>query len=124
MQDTKGFFGSLFDLSFTSLVATRIIKLLYILAIVVIGFYALFFIIAGFRHNAVVGVVVLLIIAPLFALVSLVYTRVLLELIIALFRIMENTNKLVVRADSLVSSTTSPRGPSTPQAGPLPPAAA
>ena len=119
MQDTKGFFGSLFDLSFTSLVATRIIKMLYILAIIVIGFYALFFIIAAFNRSATAGAVVLLIIAPLFALISLIYTRVLLELIIALFRIMENTNKLVIRADFLAPSTTTASDPPAPQAGPF-----
>jgi uncharacterized membrane protein len=100
MQDTKGFFGSLFDLSFTSLVTTRIIKVLYVLAIVLIGLYALVFIAGGFSNSTSAGVVVLLIIAPIFALVSLIYTRVLLEVIIALFRIMENTNELVARANA------------------------
>jgi uncharacterized membrane protein len=100
MQDTKGFFGSLFDLSFTSLVTTRIIKVLYVLAIVLIGLYALVFIAGGFSNSTSAGVVVLLIIAPIFALVSLIYTRVLLEVIIALFRIMENTSELVARANA------------------------
>jgi uncharacterized membrane protein len=98
MYERKGFFGSLFDFSFTSLVTTRIIKVLYVLAIIVIGLYALVFVLAGFNRSATAGAVVLLIIAPLFALVSLVYTRVLLEVIIALFRIMENTSELVSHA--------------------------
>ena len=104
MRDTKGFFGSLFDLSFTSLVTTRIIKVLYVLAIIVIGIYALIFIAGGFSNSTSAGVLVLLILAPLFALVSLIYTRVLLEVIIALFRIMENTSELVVRASALTPS--------------------
>ncbi len=114
MQDTKGFFGSLFDLSFTSLVATRIIKLLYVLAILVIGLYAFIFIVGGFSRSPAAGLLVLLIIAPIFTLASLVYTRVLLELIIALFRIMENTSQLVARADALAPSTTSAGGSLTP----------
>jgi uncharacterized membrane protein len=114
MQDRKGFFGSLFDLSFTSLVTTRIIKVLYVLAIIVIGLYALAFIAGGFSNSASAGVVVLLIVAPLFTLVSLIYTRVLLEVIIALFRIMENTSELVAHANArepLSASSTGPRVP-------------
>src|SRR5580704_4937348 len=100
MQDRKGFFGSLFDLSFTSLVTTRIIKVLYVLAIIVIGLYALAFVAAGFNHSSTDGILALVIGAPLFALISLVYTRVLLEVFIALFRIMENTSELVARASA------------------------
>jgi hypothetical protein len=57
---------------------------------------------------------VLLILAPLFALVSLIYTRVLLEVIIALFRIMENTSELVARANALESSKAASGGPQAP----------
>jgi hypothetical protein len=44
---------------------------------------------------------VLIIVAPLVALLWLIYTRVILELFIALFRIAENTSELVAqgRAD-------------------------
>jgi uncharacterized membrane protein len=117
MQDTKGFFGSLFDLSFTSLVTTRIIKVLYVLAIVLIGLYALVFIAGGFSNSTSAGVVVLLVIAPIFALVSLIYTRVLLEVIIALFRIMENTSELVARANAPETVGTIAGGPQTPLSG-------
>ena len=114
MQDTKGFFGSLFDLSFTSLVTTRIIKVLYVLAIIVIGLYALIFIAGGFSRSSSAGIFVLLILAPLFTLISLIYTRVLLEVIIALFRIMENTSELVARANALESSKATLGGPQAP----------
>jgi Domain of unknown function (DUF4282) len=117
MQNTNGFFRSLFDLSFTSLVTTRIIKVLYVLAMIVIGLYALGFIALGFGHSAADGILVLVIGAPLFALISLVYTRVLLEVFIALFRIMENTGELVARASTLGSSGASPSGPQTPPSG-------
>jgi uncharacterized membrane protein len=117
MQDRKGFFGSLFDLSFTSLVTTRIIKVLYVLAIILIGFYALVFIAGGFSNSTPVGVLVLLIIAPLFTLISLIYTRVLLEVIIALFRIMENTSELVARANALGPSGASSSDPQVPLSG-------
>ncbi len=43
----KGFFGSLFDLSFTEFVTTRIIKFLFVLAIIGSGIGALILLIGG-----------------------------------------------------------------------------
>lgn len=120
MQTKQGFFGSLFDFSFSSLVATRIIKVLYILAVIVIGLYALVFIVAAFGHSPAAGAVVLLVLAPLFSLVSLIYVRVLLEVVIALFRIMENTGELVNRTPVITTSTS----PASATSGPTPPAPA
>lgn len=117
MQNKASFFGSLFDLSFTSLVTTRIIKVLYVLAIVVIGLYTFIFIAAGFNHSTADGILVLVIGAPIFALISLVYTRVLLEVVIALFRIMENTGELVAQAGAAGSTAASASGPQTPPTG-------
>ena len=52
----RGFFASLFDLSFTSLVATRIIKLLYVLSMIGIGLSALIFILAAFHESSAAGI--------------------------------------------------------------------
>ncbi len=93
----RGFLQSLFDLSFTSLVTTKIIKVLYVLAMIVIGLTALLFIVAAFHRSGADGIVVLFIVAPIVSFFYLVYARVLLELIIALFRIMENTGELVAQ---------------------------
>jgi hypothetical protein len=108
MQNTTGFLGSLFDLSFTSLVTTRLIKVLYVLAIILIGLEALIWVLVGFHQSVAVGVVVLFILAPLISLVALTYTRVLLEVVIALFRIMENTGELVRR---MTPASSAPGGP-------------
>lgn len=62
-----------------------------------IGLFALIFVIAAFKANGGVGLLTLLVIAPFGALVYLVYTRVFLEMLIALFRIMENTSELVAQ---------------------------
>lgn len=62
-MEQKGFFGSLFDFSFTSLITSKLISVLYILAIICIGIYALFLIGAGFTRGAAIGV--LAIIGPL-----------------------------------------------------------
>ena len=44
----KGFFGALFDLSFSSFVTTKIIKVLYVIAIVIAGIAALAYVIVAF----------------------------------------------------------------------------
>jgi Domain of unknown function (DUF4282)/Double zinc ribbon len=85
----RGFFASLFDVSFTSFITTKIIKVLYILALVGIGLTMLLFVVAGFHESAAAGLLVLLIGAPLGGLLYTIYTRVLLEFIVQVFRITE-----------------------------------
>ena len=66
--------------------------MLYILSMIVIGLAALALVAAAFANSVAGGLIVLLIVAPLVALIYLIYVRVLLEIVIAVFRIME-TNK-------------------------------
>jgi hypothetical protein len=93
----RRFFSSLFDLSFTSLITTKIIKVLYLLSILLIGLTAAIVVLAAFHQSSVAGLLVLVVIAPIVSLFYLIYTRVVLELVIALFRIMENTGELVAQ---------------------------
>jgi hypothetical protein len=93
--EPRGFLASLFDTSFANLVTPRVIKVIYIISMVVIGLAALFWIGAAFSQSAAFGLIVLVIAAPLVSLLYLIYTRVLLEVIIALFRIMETNVELV-----------------------------
>jgi hypothetical protein len=106
----QGFLASLFDISFSSLITTKVIKVLYVLSMVLIGLAALFFVVAAFSNSVAGGVVVLLIIAPFMSLLYLVYVRVLLEIVIAIFRIMETNVELVAL-----------QRPQSPGAGPIPP---
>ena len=91
---TKGFFGSLFDMSFTEFVTTRIIKVLFVLAIIVsvIISIALFI---GCLQSGAPGILLGLVIAPLAFLLYVIVARVWLEVVIVLFRIAENTGRLV-----------------------------
>ena len=93
-SEEKGFLGSLMDLSFTSFVTTKLIKVMYILDMVLIGLIALLIIGAGFATSPILGFVFIITVAPLFVLFALIYTRVILELIIVLFRIAENTAEM------------------------------
>ncbi len=84
---SKGFFGSLFDVSFDSFVTPTIIKIVYILAIIGVGFSTLFVAVDGFVYLHVYGFFVLLIICPLYFFFSLLLTRIYMELIMVIFRL-------------------------------------
>jgi hypothetical protein len=115
----KGFFASLFDVSFSSLITTKVIKAIYLLSMVVIGLVGLFFILATAARDDAGGgeVIVALILVPIFALIYLVYTRVLLEVIIVLFRIMETNVELVeIQRAASSPAPAPPPEPPTPNA--------
>lgn len=90
----KGFFGALFDLSFSEFITTRLIKILYVLLLVVIGIAYLVAIIGGFADSFLQGLLVI-IIGAFVAVIYVIMARVWMELIIVLFRIAENTTELV-----------------------------
>lgn len=85
----KGFFKSLFDVSFSSFVTTKVIKVIYVLTLVWIGLVAVAWIIWAFEKDAGLGAAFLLVVAPLASLFCAVYARMILEFIIAVFRIAE-----------------------------------
>ena len=94
MQE-KGFFGALFDISFASFITTKIIKVLYVIAMVVAGLIALAYVIAAFTASVGLGLLTLVVFAPLAFLLYVIYTRVFLELVMVIFRIMETNTELV-----------------------------
>ena len=122
-MEPKGFLASLFDTSFANLVTPRVIRIIYIISMVVIGLAALFWIGAAFAQSAAFGLLVLVIAAPIVSLLYLIYTRVLLEVIIALFRIMESNVELVAlqrAATPGAPAPSVPRGRGRPRLSPLP----
>ena len=94
-METRGFFRSLFDLSFSSLVTPKVIKFIYLLTLIGIGLLALVFIIGAFAQNSGFGALTLFVIAPILSLFYVVYARVFLEFFIAIFRLAETNAELV-----------------------------
>jgi hypothetical protein len=86
-----------FDFSFTNFVAPSIAKIVYLLVMVVIAISYLLFVITAFQASSIFGILVLLVIGPIFALLYLVLARVGLESLIAIIRTAENTSELVRR---------------------------
>lgn len=105
----KGFLGSLFDLSFTSFVTPRLIKVLYVMTLVILAVaYVVIAVsiftsggttrtdINGYTYesgggNIAFGIVWLLVLGPLFLIFYTLLYRVVFELVMVIFRIFENT---------------------------------
>jgi hypothetical protein len=83
------FLQALFDFSFNHFFTPRIIKVLYGLSIFSAGLIAVLFIIFGFSASTGFGIFALLVGAPLIFLVSVICSRICLELMVAIFRIAE-----------------------------------
>jgi hypothetical protein len=97
-SDARGFLGALFDFSFTSLVTTKIIKVLYVLILVLVSISALVFTIAAFRLSAAFGLLTLVVGDPLFILIVMAFWRLVLESFVVRFRIAEDVRELRERS--------------------------
>ena len=97
-MENKGLIASLFDLSFTEFVTTRVIKVLYVLAILIAVIGALGLLITGIAEGGGTAFIAI-ILCPIAFFLYLLIARVWLEVIIVLFRIAENTGRLVEHAE-------------------------
>ncbi len=88
----RGFFGSLLDTNFNSLITPKLITFLYVVSIIILALGTLAFIIAGFAEKASSGIL-LLILAPIGALIYLIVIRLWLELIVVTFKIRDATEE-------------------------------
>jgi hypothetical protein len=95
----RGFFGSLFDFSFTSFVTPKIIKVLYVLYTIWMVVWALFFLRLGFKYGgAAGGFATLIIVDPIFLVLSLGLYRVVLELFMVVYRMHEDLTAIRERS--------------------------
>ena len=109
----QGFFGSLFDIDFKSFVTTKIVKVLFVIAIVLSALYTLLLVAAAADQDSGAGVL-FLILSPAIFLLFVLYARVLLEFVIVVFRIYENTSVMAARDGGSLP----PAGPEAPPAPP------
>lgn len=85
-----GFLRPLFDFSFTQPITVEMMKFLYLLSILSAGLMALFFIVAGFETSLWFGIFVLLVGAPVVFLITVIFSRVFLEMILVVFRMADH----------------------------------
>jgi hypothetical protein len=95
----RGFLSSLFDFSFTSFVTTKIIKVLYVLITVLVTLSWLGYSAVAFRVSTVFGLIVLIILGPLFGIIVLAFWRLVLESFVVVFRIAEDLRAVRERGD-------------------------
>jgi hypothetical protein len=93
MPKEKGLFEGLADFSFQELITTRIIKLLYGIALLAGGISVVVVVFNGLRESPAQGLLALV-----FGLIGLfiwvLYVRVLLEVLVILFRIAAHTERM------------------------------
>ena len=87
-----GFFARLFDTSFSTFVTPSIVKVLFVLGVVLISIVSLFILIGGLSTIDDDGIA-LVVIAPLYWLLGVIWIRVLIEVVMVLFRIEANTRR-------------------------------
>jgi hypothetical protein len=98
--ESRGFFASLFDFSFTSFVTIKFARIIYIVLLVFIALGWLFWIVAGFADSAVAGMLFLLL-GWIPGLITLVLARVTMEFYIAMVRTSQNTAATRAELESL-----------------------
>ena len=97
--EPKGFLSALFDFSFTSFVTPKVVKVLYILIVVVVGLSALGFALSVLATNVGLGLIVLLVGAPLYFLVVTALYRITLEFFMVIFRMAQDIRAIRERGD-------------------------
>jgi Domain of unknown function (DUF4282) len=85
-----GFLGSLFDLEFSSFVTPKIIKSVYLLAVLALGLSAIAFIANGFGVHVPLGVVTRVVLAAVYFFLGVAFFRVVLEFFMVVFRMAED----------------------------------
>src|SRR5664280_489579 len=89
------FWAGLFDFSFTRFITLKFIRVIYIILVAMIGLIGLVLFVGSLTSGIAAGVFVGLIIVPLFTLFCIIFTRLTLEGIVVIFRIGENTSRIV-----------------------------
>ncbi len=89
-------FFDLLDLNFTRFITVQLVKVIYVIGLALIAIVAMAMIITGFKNGIVMGIGALLL-APVIVALWVLGLRVYLELIVALFRIAQNTSIMAER---------------------------
>jgi hypothetical protein len=89
-----GFFSSLFDLSFSRVVTTRVVKWLYLIVIVLVVLGLIGYIATAIISGSVVAIIIAVIVGPLVALLYIILARIAFEVLVAIFRILETNREI------------------------------
>jgi hypothetical protein len=109
-SDRLGFLHPLFDFSFRRSVTVKMMKFLYILSILCAGLMALVIILIGIETSLWIGRFALLLGAPVVFLLTVMISRVFLEMILAIFRITDHAadREVAYRGEPMLKEKTEP----------------
>ncbi|GAA6525967.1 DUF4282 domain-containing protein [Intrasporangium sp. DVR] len=96
-QESKGVLTALFDFSFTHVVTPKLVRFVYLLATVALGFVWLVWLVVGFGRGAGAGVVVLLL-GPVLLVIYLAVIRMTLEFYLSVVRMSEDIHRRLPQA--------------------------
>jgi len=89
----RGFFESLMDTRFDSLITPKLIRFLYVVSMIVLAIGVVAAIIAAFADKVGTGIL-FLVLAPIGALIYLIVIRLYLELIVVTFKIRDAADQI------------------------------
>lgn len=93
VNDLKEILESTLDLSFTRFITTKLIKLIYVVSLVMIIISGILILAEGIRGGVATGLASV-IVAPLVMVLETMVCRVMLELVMVLFRIAQDLHKI------------------------------
>jgi|ERR671925_561782 hypothetical protein len=91
-----GFLASLFDFSFSTLITPRIIKVVYVLITILTALFSLY-VFAALATLGGGGALLGLIVGPLVFLIYMILSRISLEMVIIVFRIGDDVQRIADR---------------------------
>ncbi|MEE9190346.1 MAG: DUF4282 domain-containing protein [Candidatus Neomarinimicrobiota bacterium] len=94
-MENNGFLKNLFDASFSEFLTTKIISVIYIIGIIFCGIVSLIFLFSGDQNF-----LVRLIAAPIAFFLYVILLRIWLEVVMVIFKIADNTDKMVAAQSS------------------------
>jgi hypothetical protein len=92
--NTRNWLASLFDFSFESYVAPKLIRALYLLIVIVTVLTALVYVLIAFDIKPALGILTLVVAAPLWTIVVIGVWRVVLEFFMAVLRMSDDIRAL------------------------------
>jgi hypothetical protein len=100
VNEAKALLKSLFDFQFNDFVTVRVIRILYVISVALCALLALYVLIYGLL-SGVASALLALILAPVLFIFYVLAARVILELVLVLFRISSDVRKIAESKDDI-----------------------
>jgi len=91
--DAKGFFGALFDFSFSHFITPKIVKVAYVISTVLLGLAFLAYLLLALASEEPALAVLVIIFGPIIVLLYLIFIRMTLEFFVAIVRMSEDVHR-------------------------------